>query len=70
MPFCFEVSMNYQREMENRQRENEMKRAIDEWRERTDDEFHALVVKQQVGPSSAVVRNASRRQGCIAPRTV
>ena len=55
--------MNYQREMENRQRENEMKRAIDEWRERTNDEFQALVVKQQVGPSSNVVRNASRRQG-------
>ena len=55
MSLCFEVSLNYQREMENRQRENEMKRAIDDWRERTADEFHALVVKQQVGPSSAVV---------------
>ncbi|CAF0876492.1 unnamed protein product [Adineta steineri] len=40
-------SINYQRELENRERENEMKEAIDEWRRRGIDEFRTLVNKEQ-----------------------
>ncbi|CAF1036493.1 unnamed protein product [Adineta steineri] len=40
-------SLNNQRELENRERENEMKEAIDEWRRRGIAEFRKLVHKEQ-----------------------
>jgi len=42
------VSLNYQRESENRQKEVEMKEAIEEWRLRGTKEFEKLVQKEQV----------------------
>ena len=46
--YCFEASVNNLRELENRQKENEMKQAIDEWRKRETDEFRKLVEDEQV----------------------
>jgi hypothetical protein len=40
--------LNYQRELENRQKEDEMKEAIREWRKRGTAEFRTLVEKEQV----------------------
>jgi len=41
------VSLNHQRELENRQKENEMKQAIDEWRTKITEEFKELVLNEQ-----------------------
>lgn len=41
--------MNDRRELENRLKEEEMKKAIEEWRRRDKDEFRALVQEKQVG---------------------
>jgi hypothetical protein len=42
------VSINYQRESENREKEVEMKEAIEEWRKRGTKEFEKLVGIEQV----------------------
>ncbi|CAF1045185.1 unnamed protein product [Rotaria sordida] len=41
------LSINYQRELENRQKEGEMTQAIDEWRQRGVVEFRKLLFKEQ-----------------------
>ncbi len=45
---CLKVSINYQRESENREKEVEMKEAIEEWRKRGTKEFEKLVGIEQV----------------------
>jgi hypothetical protein len=40
--------LNYQRELENREKENEMKEAINEWRAKGIQEFERLVRTEQV----------------------
>jgi hypothetical protein len=42
------VSINYQRESENREKEKEMKEAIEDWRKLGTNEFKELVRKEQV----------------------
>ncbi|CAF1411589.1 unnamed protein product [Rotaria sp. Silwood1] len=41
------LSINNQRELENREKEEEMKQAINDWRERGITEFRKLVIKEQ-----------------------
>ena len=45
---CLIVSINYQRESENREKEKEMKEAIEDWRKLDMNEFKRLVTKEQV----------------------
>ncbi|CAF2758274.1 unnamed protein product [Rotaria sp. Silwood2] len=55
------LSVNYQRELENRQKEEEMKEAINDWRERGPNEFRMLVLKEQNELFKDILKNDTQQ---------